>query len=336
MVAAIDTMAYAGQVPWHGLGFPVSNDLTPAEICAAAKIDWTVSKRQAFFQANDGTLKPADGEYVIVRDTDEAILSDAGSGYKPIQNVEAIDFMREFVTRGDMTMETAGALWGGKYVWALARISKDFDLVKPASRGRVRASDEVRGYLLIAIPHKRGLAMKLAVTPVRVVCWNTYSWALGSAGSAAFKVSHITQFDTSVKERAKEALGLATDEMAKFQEAATVLSVRKAAPDEVEQFFCEVLHFDPRTAIKNKDGSIREGQVIPRFRAALEHAPGQMIATAAGTWWGAFNAVTYVVDHENGRDRDSGLKNAWFGHQAGVKQRAFELACTKAGVSGGA
>jgi phage/plasmid-like protein (TIGR03299 family) len=328
MTDAVETMAYAGNTPWHGFGFPVSDDLTPVEICTAAKIDWSVSKRQSFFQGSDGTLKPASGEFVIVRDTDEAVLSNAGSGYKPIQNVEAIDFMREFVTRGDMKMETAGSLWGGKYVWALARIGKDFNLGK----GK-KSTDEVHGYLLIAIPHKRGLAMKLAVTPIRVVCWNTYSWALGSAGSAAFKVSHATQFDDSVKERAKEALGLATQEMTQFQEASTLLTAKTAKPEQVEEFFCEVLQFDPREAVKNKDGSLREPKALDKFRAALEHAPGQAINTAAGTWWGAFNATTYVIDHENGRDRDSGLKNAWFGHQAITKQRAFELAVKAANAA---
>ena len=28
----VETMAYAGETPWHGLGTPVSNDLTPAQM----------------------------------------------------------------------------------------------------------------------------------------------------------------------------------------------------------------------------------------------------------------------------------------------------------------
>ena len=32
MAHQVETMAYAGQVPWHGLGVKVSDDLTPAEI----------------------------------------------------------------------------------------------------------------------------------------------------------------------------------------------------------------------------------------------------------------------------------------------------------------
>ena len=36
MVAAVETMAYAGEVPWHGLGVKVRPDLTPVEMLNAA------------------------------------------------------------------------------------------------------------------------------------------------------------------------------------------------------------------------------------------------------------------------------------------------------------
>ena len=39
----IETMAYAGEVPWHGLGEPVTNDMSPADMMKAAGLDWTVS-----------------------------------------------------------------------------------------------------------------------------------------------------------------------------------------------------------------------------------------------------------------------------------------------------
>ena len=44
MVAAVETMAYAGEVPWHGLGTKVSDDLTPNQIMVKAGLDWSVNK----------------------------------------------------------------------------------------------------------------------------------------------------------------------------------------------------------------------------------------------------------------------------------------------------
>jgi hypothetical protein len=43
-------MAYAGEVPWHGLGKEVPNDLTPEQMLKAAGLDWTVEKIPAFIK----------------------------------------------------------------------------------------------------------------------------------------------------------------------------------------------------------------------------------------------------------------------------------------------
>ena len=44
MAHAVETMAYAGELPWHGLGVKVAEDLTPREMQEAAGLDWTVEK----------------------------------------------------------------------------------------------------------------------------------------------------------------------------------------------------------------------------------------------------------------------------------------------------
>ena len=41
-------MAFAGEVPWHGLGTKVSSDMTPNQMLVKAGLDWTVSKRPAY------------------------------------------------------------------------------------------------------------------------------------------------------------------------------------------------------------------------------------------------------------------------------------------------
>ena len=49
MAHMVETMAYAGEVPWHGLGVQVEENLTPDEMLVAAGLDWTVSKRHMFY-----------------------------------------------------------------------------------------------------------------------------------------------------------------------------------------------------------------------------------------------------------------------------------------------
>ena len=52
MVHMVETMAYAGEVPWHGLGVPVSNDLTPEQMMVKAGVDWTVAEVESYIDFN--------------------------------------------------------------------------------------------------------------------------------------------------------------------------------------------------------------------------------------------------------------------------------------------
>ena len=52
MAHNIETMAYAGEVPWHGLGKAVDSNMTPAQMLEAAGLDWSVSKRQLILLIN--------------------------------------------------------------------------------------------------------------------------------------------------------------------------------------------------------------------------------------------------------------------------------------------
>ena len=122
MVAAVESMAWTGEVPWHGEGVEVSNDLSPHEMMVAAGLDWSVSKRPTWTSAKpiEEYEKDADGNielelledpnrFTIVRDTDNAILSSCGSGYKPIQNERIFDFFSRFVKEANVSMETPGS-----------------------------------------------------------------------------------------------------------------------------------------------------------------------------------------------------------------------------------
>jgi phage/plasmid-like protein (TIGR03299 family) len=331
MADAVETMAYAHEVPWHGFGFHVSDKLTPKEMLKAAKIDWTVSKRPTFFQNGKGVYVPIKEDFALVRDSDDKRLSTVGSVYKPVQNAEAMEFFAKFVKAGHMTMETAGSLWGGRYVWGLAKIGKEFNL-----GGKTK--DQVQGHLLMASPHVRGKAMLMQFTAIRVVCWNTLQFALGSdlrGGVGAFRMWHSQKFDDAMKERAEKTLGLTQHQMDEFQEAATLLTKAKVKAEAVEEFFCEVLRVDPKKKAakkKKEDGEKepKESRLLTRFREALVSAPGAELPTALGTMWGALNAVTYVVDHAEGRERSTALRSAWLGTRANLKRRAFDLAIKRA------
>ena len=50
MAHMVETMAYAGEVPWHGLGVQVEENLTPQEMLEVAGLNWQVEKQQLVLQ----------------------------------------------------------------------------------------------------------------------------------------------------------------------------------------------------------------------------------------------------------------------------------------------
>jgi len=341
MAHQVETMAWAGDKPWHGLGVEVDANLTPLEMQKAAQLDWTVSKRPSYTLdapewSDDVGLIQAENTFHIVRDSDNRILSHYGRDYVPIQNEDVFKFFKRFTEAGHMTMETAGSLKDGGEIWGLAKISEDFELA---------GDDLIKGYLLINQPHIVGRSMTIKLTPIRVVCNNTLTMALGMGGSASFRMPHVREFGDDVIQAAEEALGLSATAMTDFRNNSTLLSKTKAKHSDVLDYVGEI--YQPlMIAEYRKEQQLRaEGKAIGmqeplkeklnKFPSlvidALEQSPGANLKSARGTWWGALNAVTYVEDHlRESQTEGNALHSAWFGAAANRKSKALELAIQRA------
>ena len=56
----------------------------------------------------------------------------------------------------------------------------------------------------------------------------------------------------------------------------------------------------------------------------LDVQPGAEFAQ--GTWWTAFNSVTNMTDHIQGRSNDGRLVSSWYGRNRKVKLNALDKA----------
>jgi phage/plasmid-like protein (TIGR03299 family) len=303
MAHLVETMAYAGEVPWHGLGEKVPSDLSPAQMLKKAGVDWEVNKIPAYALINGERVNV--GWSALTRSTDNRILDIVSKDWNPIQNSEAFEFFDEYCRTGDMEMHTAGSLKDGQIVWALAKVKDSFELFK---------GDQVDSYLLFTNPHKFGQSIDVRFTPVRVVCNNTLTLSLASKNDNMVKVSHRTAFDAT---KVKEQLGIATHKLAKYKEMAQFLGSKKYKADKVKEYFMEIF---PAMSSKEKEMSRNAVRAID----VLERQPGSKFAE--GTWWQPFNAVTYMTDHLVGRSADSRLASAWYGPNKTLKVKALEKA----------
>jgi len=332
MVAAVETMAWTGEEPWHHEGVKVGADLTPEEMMIAAGLDWNVSKRPGYtidtpkYGEESGLIQTVD-TYHLVRDSDNTILSSCGPVYIPTQNHQVFNFFDKFSSAANFTMETAGSLRGGKSIWALAKVPSGFELP---------GEDEVKSYLLFHQPHEAGHALTGRYSTVRVVCNNTLQYAMQS-GAASFRMSHIHEFDNKMAQKAAEVLGLTEEANAEFKQAAEFL-VSKAKHENVLEFVAQLYQPDVletrRQERELKAAGKKVGEEAPlmdefnRFSKlaveALEKAPGAHLKSAAGTWWGALNAITYVEDHL--RSGENAVYNSLLGVGSKRKSRALDLA----------
>jgi phage/plasmid-like protein (TIGR03299 family) len=311
MAHEVETMAYAGEVPWHGLGVEVSNDLTPLQMMQKAGLDWRVEKVDAYVDINGEQVRT--GQQALVRTSDCTILTNVTDAWNPLQNEEAFDFFAEYVAAGDMEMHTAGSLRNGQMVWALAKVKESFD---------VFGDDRVDAYFLFSNPHQYGKSIDVRFTPIRVVCHNTLTMSLQQSADRSVKVGHRQVFDP---DRVKADLGLAHEKFAKYKEMAQFLGSKRFTVDSLISFYDEVYPSTSRTAEKVAATKVEELSRSARMcYDALETQPGAQYGE--GTWWQAFNSVTYVTDHLQGRSAEQRLHNQWFGYNQPRKVQAAEKA----------
>ena len=305
MAHMIETMAYAGEVPWHGLGVRVPADLHPTQMLEKAGLNWTVRKVPAY--ADVAGQRVAVGRSALVRDSDDSILDVVSDDWNVLQNSEAFEFFHDFVANGDMEMHTAGSLRDGQLVWALAKVNDGFELFK---------GDQVDSYLLFSNPHKYGWSIDVRFTPIRVVCNNTLTLSLNTSSKNFVKISHRRQFDGDM---VKETLGVAKEKLATYREMAQFLGGKLYTGPKLVEYFKTIF---PVTGgpEKKKEMSISASKALN----VIHSQPGASFAE--GSYWQAFNAVTYMVDHKLGRSQDNRLTSAWFGQGKKVKSDALELA----------
>lgn len=311
MAHQVETMAYAGEVPWHGLGVPVSNDLSPVQMMEKAGLDWTVDECESFVEYR-GEKIPT-GQKSLVRSSDAKVLTNVGPDWNPVQNEQAFEFFSEYVFAGDMEMHTAGSLKGGQVVWALAKVKESFEIFD---------GDQVDSYLLFSNPHQYGKSIDVRFTPIRVVCNNTLSLSLGMQSDRSVKIGHRVEFNPS---EVKEALGIATEKLATYREMAEYLGGKSFSMDKLIEYYNTVY---PRTSDKRVQDKKLSVETLSRNAKqcldVLETQPGAEFAE--GSWWQAYNSVTFVTDHLQGRSADNRMHSAWFGANQARKRTALETA----------
>ncbi len=315
MPANVQTMAYYGEIPWHGLGQQVSKGVTAEEMIRSAGLDWEVALRPAR-GARQINRKGEFSRYEIVRvprpntEENEVLFGVVSRRYQPLQNIEAFEFFDPIVGESKAYFETAGALGEGERIWVMARMPDAMKIV---------SGDECFKYLLLSNTHSGEGSVIVKFTTVRVVCQNTLMLAMED-GQKAYRVRHSKQMQFRLEELADflstmQKIYLKAEE--EFKRMARVQMTGTRLHDYLEAVY-------PRTENQKKKGEKPERWDC--VREVFETQKDIQLPGVHGTLWGAYNAITRFEDYKQPKQEeqsDQRLERIWFGSGADTKLKAL-------------
>ena len=144
-ITSTDDMVLHKTAAWHGLGNVVETAPTPGQALTLANLDWSISERSIITAPVDSqdyhSDRPITTHKALQRLDNGDILSVVGSEYAVLQNQELAEFCYELADEGDVTVESAGSLKGGRRIWFLLKS-------ETLCIGRDEECDEIAPYVL--------------------------------------------------------------------------------------------------------------------------------------------------------------------------------------------
>lgn len=294
MAHAVESMFSVREKPWH---YEMTKDVTKIiqeaptsfDALVAAGLNWTVEPQKVTVLGENTAIPNV---VANVRSSDGKVLGVVSDRYKIVQNLDAFAFTDTLIG-GDVRYETAGALNDGRRVWLLAKM--------PSMK---IVGDEVEPYMCFTNTHDGKGAVRVLMTPVRVVCNNTLNLAISGA-KRAWSVRHVGDINAKIAE-ARETLGLAEEYMVNLGQYADHLANVRVDEDTLQRVLGAM--FDVKET--DTDQKKRNAQKFKDNFMICYAAPD--IAKFAGTAWGAVNAMADMVAHcPPNRETQNYAENNW-------------------------
>jgi phage/plasmid-like protein (TIGR03299 family) len=312
MAAQVESMAYFGKVPWHGLGTPLEEaDLYDWQrACVKSGLDWEV-ELTALVTA-DTLAKVA--HRGVRRKSDGRILGVVGPRYHVLQNKDAFQWFQPFLEAKEAALNTAGSLCEGSRVWVLAKLQRD-PLV-------IAQGDDVEKFILLSHAHDGSLAVRVGFTPIRVVCANTLSLAHRADASKLIRVKHSASVIENLA-NIREVMNLANAEFEASAEQYRLLACKSINQNDLQAYVKRVLKVEGKP-------STRMANTIREIIGLCESGKGNTLPAIRNTYWSSYNGVTEYLGYQRGNNQQTRLNSLWFGDSANMNKHALETALTMA------
>jgi len=275
MSANVESMFYVRKPCWHGMGVRVEEALTSKDALHYSGLDWQVKQEPLM----TGTFKSVPGYVANVRSDNDRILGIVSDSYKVVQNEEAFAFTDALIGEG-VRYETAGSLDEGRKVWLLAKLPERYQLV----------GEDVDPYIVFTSSHDGSGAIRVAPTPIRVVCQNTLNLALNTA-KRSWSTTHTSNVHSRLDD-ARNTLLFADKYMKALQQEAERLSMQRVTDKMFYNLVDKLLPVDEDASEQTKSNNLKQrSDLIYRYF----HAPDLVDLPKNG--WRFINAVSDHATH---------------------------------------
>jgi phage/plasmid-like protein (TIGR03299 family) len=193
-------------------------------------------------------------------------------------------------------------------------------LAKLPGHIRIIGDDIADKFVLLSNGHDGTAAVRIGLTPIRVVCQNTLSLAL--RGMGGLSIRHYPDVAKRVQQ-AHSILRLVNERLHDAEQVMQQMARTPMAGGRLRAYFEQVMPTTEGTEVHRDLVKHRHDRLAELF----ETGEGNNLPGVRGTAWAAYNAVTQWADRESYTRRNKEpLNTIWFGDAARLKQRAFDTA----------
>ena len=283
--------------------------------------NWEVKEKLVSYCDNDGSNGVVIPKHkAIVRSDNNHCLGVVSTKYHSLENRDMEKFCNTLEKAG-ATYENHGEFNDGRIIWAQYTHS-DLPSLDMNEGKENTPEDKVKSKILVANGHAGEMSVSMMSTTIRIICQNTFIAAM-QEGTAYFKQRHtkvvkdsVLQFQDKI-----EQMSVATKEVL---DSFNRWNDIKITDDAAMTIVNKAIQIPELPAVTKKEDR-RQGQMFLSQRGFNNRERAMLCYNqdmANGSLWGAFNAVTYYVDHDSGKRKDY-YKD--FGNGNLIKKRAYGL-----------
>ena len=293
MILESDTMFSHREKPWHNYGKVVEEAPNSTEALELAGLNWKVNQEPVFVNG-----EPLPDRVALCRDTDNKFFDIVSNNYHVLQNADAFRIMDTIMEQSDgdeLKFETAGSLFGGHKVFMTCAFENEHTV----------AGDKIKTYLLLSNTHNGKSALHIAITPVRVVCWNTLQQALGCAKNH-WSICHYHTMEERVAQAAF-AIRNSREYMTEFVKFGERSAETKLGEGTIEALAKKLFPYNEKLGEIHKKYVERKLDVFEKCLNAPD------LSQFKGTEWGVLNAISDFETHFAWRSKQRLLANVLSG-----------------------